>query len=88
VIKDGKMIIEDHEFVADHTGRLLYAQPDYDDAIEEQLKPFFDAYYSIRFNNYPVADSYLHEHDEVIPLHKARKTPVRKSSRKPAKKKS
>ncbi len=91
VIKDGRVIIEDHEFVADHTGKLLYAQPQYDDSIEEQLRPFFDSYYSIRFNNYAVQDSYLHEHDEVIPPHQpqqatrkpaARKKPARKTTKK------
>ena len=67
VIKSGKLIIEDHEFVADHIGRLLHTEPGYDDAIEDQIRPFFEDYYSIRFNNYRVADSYLHDH-EVIPL--------------------
>ena len=67
VIKAGKPIIEDHEFVDDHIGRFLHTEPGYDDAIEDQIRPFFDDYYSIQFNNYRVDSSYLHDH-EVIPL--------------------
>ena len=78
VIKSGKMIIENHEFVADHLGRLLHIEPGYDDAIEDQIRPFFDDYYSIRFNNYRVADSYLHDH-EVIPLRDPGKQPKKGS---------
>ena len=67
VIKAGKPIIEDHEFVDDHIGRFLHTEPGYDSAIEDQIRPFFDDYYSIQFNNYRVDASYLHDH-EVIPL--------------------
>ena len=67
VIKAGKPIIEDHEFVDDHIGRFLHTAPEYDAAIEDQIRPFFDDYYSIQFNNYRVDSSYLHDH-EVIPL--------------------
>ncbi|MDE0152280.1 MAG: formylmethanofuran dehydrogenase subunit A [Gammaproteobacteria bacterium] len=67
VIKAGKPIIEDHEFVDDHIGRFLHAEPVYDPAIEDHIRPFFDDYYSIRFNNYRVDASYLHDH-EVMPL--------------------
>ena len=67
VIKAGKPIIEDHEFVDDHMGRFLHTEPPHDPAIEDQVRPFFEDYYSIRFNNYRVDASYLHDH-EVIPL--------------------
>ena len=66
VIKSGKLIIEDHEFKQDHIGRLLHTSPDYDETIIESIRPFFEKYYSIEFDNYAVNDSYLHDH-EVIP---------------------
>ncbi|MGI9302808.1 MAG: formylmethanofuran dehydrogenase subunit A [Gammaproteobacteria bacterium] len=66
VIKDGELIIEDHEIRKDHEGRVLHVEPDYDPAIEETIRPFFDDYYSIVFDNYAVADHYLREH-EVVP---------------------
>ncbi len=66
VIKDGKLIIDNHEFRQDHYGRVLHVAPAYDLAIEEVVRPFFENYYSIEFANYAVADSYLHQH-ELIP---------------------
>lgn len=69
VIKSGHSIISNHEFVTDFTGKLLHIEPEYDNKIEESLKPFFESYYSIEFSNYPVNDNYLHDH-EVIPCRK------------------
>ncbi len=65
VIKDGKLIIKDHEFAQDHKGRLLHVEPGYDDAITGAIEPFFDNYYSVKFNNYAVPDDYLHRHETV-----------------------
>ena len=58
VIKDGRLIIDDHEFRSDHEGRILHVAPDYDPGIEASLRPFFESYYSIQFDNYPVTDHY------------------------------
>ena len=66
VIKDGQVIIEDGEFRADHEGRLLHVAPGFDPGIEKTLRPFFDDYYTIQFDNYAVGEEYLHEH-QVIP---------------------
>lgn len=66
VIKDGQLIIEDYEFRADHEGRILHVVPDYDPEIEKAIRPFFEEFYSIRFDNYAVPDHYLH-HQQVIP---------------------
>lgn len=65
VIKDGHLIIKDHDFVQEHSGRLLHIEPAYDDAIESIIEPFFENYYSIRFRNYPVSDHYLHKHTVI-----------------------
>jgi formylmethanofuran dehydrogenase subunit A len=65
VLKDGQMIIEDHEFRTDHEGRLLHVAPAYDPAIENTLRPFFDDFYTIEFDNYAVADRYLHHHQVI-----------------------
>ena len=66
VIKSGKAIISDHEFVGDHIGKLLHITPTYDEKIEEIVQPFFENYYSIEFDNYAVSDHYLHDH-EIVP---------------------
>jgi formylmethanofuran dehydrogenase subunit A len=65
VIKDGRLVIEDHEFRADVEGRVLHVAPDYDPAIVDVIRPFFEEYYSIRFDNYAVDDSYLGRHEQV-----------------------
>lgn len=66
VIKSGHVVIDNHEFREDLSGRLLHIAPDYDPAIVDQVRPFFENYYSIEFDNYAVGDSYLHDH-EIIP---------------------
>ena len=65
VIKDGKLIIKDHEFTRDYAGRLLHIEPGYDDAIESEIEPFFENYYSVKFRNYAVPDDYLHRHETI-----------------------
>ncbi|MCZ6803979.1 MAG: formylmethanofuran dehydrogenase subunit A [Proteobacteria bacterium] len=70
VIKSGHAIIENHEFKTDFTGRLFHITPEYDKKIEETIQPFFENYYSIKFSNYAVNDSYLHDH-EIIPTGQA-----------------
>ena len=66
VIKDGQIIIEDGEFRNDHEGRILHVTPEYDRDIEQVIRPFFEDYYTIQFDNYPVDEQYLHKH-EVVP---------------------
>ncbi len=66
VIKSGNDIISNHEFKTDFIGKVLHITPEYDDKIEEVIKPFFESYYSIEFSNYAVNDDYLHDH-EIIP---------------------
>jgi formylmethanofuran dehydrogenase subunit A len=65
VIKDGEPVIEDHEFRAEHHGRVFHVAPDYDPAIEQVIQPFFEDYYTIRFANYPVADRYIPYHETI-----------------------
>jgi formylmethanofuran dehydrogenase subunit A len=66
VIKDGELVIEDHEFRTDHEGRLFHVAPDYDPAIERVIEPFFEDFYTIRFANYAVADRYI-PHHQIVP---------------------
>ncbi len=47
-------------------GRTLWVQPSYDPAIEESIRTFFEQYYTIQFENYPVDLRYL-PHNEVVP---------------------
>lgn len=65
VIKAGQMIIRDHEFVGDHIGKVLHVAPAYDETIADTVRPFFENYYSIEFDNYAVDDHYLHDHEII-----------------------
>jgi len=68
VIKSGDLIIDNHEFRTDHTGCFLHAEPKYDESIVDIVRPFFENYYSIEFDNYAVNDSYLHDHQVIDTL--------------------
>ncbi len=70
VIKSGHAVIADYEFTTDFYGKTLHSTQEYDPAIENIIRPFFDDYYSIRFDNYAVDDTYLHDH-EFIPMQKS-----------------
>jgi len=48
VIKDGNIIIEEHEIRTDYGGRILHATPEYDGDIEHVIRPFFEDHYPIR----------------------------------------
>lgn len=65
VIKAGNLFIENHEFRHDQHGRVFHVAPSYDPAVEETIRPFFEDYYTIQFDNYAVDDSYLGEHETV-----------------------
>ncbi|MBZ0172289.1 MAG: formylmethanofuran dehydrogenase subunit A [Phycisphaerales bacterium] len=65
VIKDGVFVIEDYEMRRTLEGRLLHVEPEVDPGIAATIKPFFEDNYSIRFENYAVADGYLHRHESV-----------------------
>lgn len=66
VIKGGRLFIEDHEFREDTGGRILHVSPQYDASVEDLLRPFFDDYYTIVFDNYAVDEAHLGEH-EIVP---------------------
>ena len=66
VVKSGHVIIDNHELREDFRGRLLHIAPEFDETIVQSVRPFFEDYYSIEFDNYAVNDTYLHDH-EVIP---------------------
>ena len=66
VIKSGELFINNHEFCSDLDGRIMHVAPEYDKAIEDKIRPFFEDYYTIQFDNYAVDDDYVHG-AEIIP---------------------
>jgi len=66
VIKDGQILVEDGEIRQQVPGRTLYVSPAYDHAITKQIRKFFEDYYTIRFENYPVQTEHYIPRSRVI----------------------
>jgi len=54
VIKGGEIVIEEGDIRSTPIGRSLLVQPEYDETIEDYLRPLFEDYYTMSFENYPV----------------------------------
>lgn len=65
VIKSGRILVDQGEIREVLTGKTLHVSPEYDLAMERDIQDWFEKYYSIRWRNYPVDDSYLHQSEVV-----------------------
>jgi formylmethanofuran dehydrogenase subunit A len=54
VIKSGEVVLEEGEIRNPHEGRGLMVRPKYDEKIEDYIRPLFQQYYTMSFDNYPV----------------------------------
>jgi formylmethanofuran dehydrogenase subunit A len=54
VIKAGEIVVEEGEIRKMSQGKEFVVRPAYDDSIEEYLRPVFQQYYTMSFENYPV----------------------------------
>ncbi len=54
VIKAGEVVVEEGEIRHVTDGRSFLVRPSYDPSIEDYLRPFFEDYYTMSFENYPV----------------------------------
>jgi formylmethanofuran dehydrogenase subunit A len=66
VIKSGRVMIDQGEIRDPFIGKTLHVAPAYDHDVESDIQEWFEKYYSIRWRNYPVDDSYLHD-SELVP---------------------
>jgi formylmethanofuran dehydrogenase subunit A len=64
VIKGGEVVLEEGEIRTVVEGRGFVTRPAYDDKIEEFIRPLFQQYYTMSFDNYPVEMERI-EHPEV-----------------------
>jgi formylmethanofuran dehydrogenase subunit A len=64
VIKGGAVIVEEGELRNVLDGREFISRPSYEPGIEDFLRPLFQQYYTISFDNYPVEIGRI-EHPEV-----------------------
>lgn len=66
VFKSGRIVVEQSEIRDPLIGRTLHVAPEYDLELESDIQTWFEKYYTIRWRNYPVDLSYLHE-SEIVP---------------------
>ena len=60
VIKAGEVVVEEGEIRKMSEGKEFVVQPAYDPGIEDYLRPVFEQYYTMSFDNYPVAPERVH----------------------------
>ena len=60
VLKGGEVVVEEGELRQSFEGRQFAVKPEYDESIEEYLKPLFQSQYTMSFENYPVACERVH----------------------------
>ena len=66
VIKEGEILVEDGHFRQETYGKTLFVSPDYDPAVEKDIRDYFEKYYTMEFENYPVqTEHYLPRSQEV-----------------------
>jgi formylmethanofuran dehydrogenase subunit A len=67
VIKGGEVVVEEGEIRHMEEGREFIIQPEYDAGVEGYLRPLFQQYYTMSFDNYPV-EMHRVERAEVMKL--------------------
>src|SRR6266446_4330519 len=60
VIKAGEIVVEEGDIRKVIEGREFIARPTYDERIEDYLRPLFQQYYTMSFDNYPVEMERIH----------------------------
>ncbi len=65
VIKSGIVLAEEGDIRQEFYGKTLHVKPNFDAGIEKDISEWFEQYYSIRFRNYPVSESYLHDAEQI-----------------------
>jgi formylmethanofuran dehydrogenase subunit A len=66
VLKGGEVVIEEGEIRRTVEGKGLLVRPAYDEKVEDFIRPLFQQYYTMSFDNYPVEMERI-EHPEVRP---------------------
>ncbi|MGY6273907.1 formylmethanofuran dehydrogenase subunit A [Methylomonas sp. MgM2] len=61
VFKDGELVVKDGEVVKVTWGTTHIVKPDYDLAIENDLKPYFDKYLTMKLGNFKISDDEISE---------------------------
>jgi len=54
VLKGGEVVVEEGDIKKVVEGREFIVQPSFDKSVEDYLRPLFEDYYTVTFDNYPV----------------------------------
>jgi formylmethanofuran dehydrogenase subunit A len=65
VIHRGDIVVDDGEILSNKQGTLFHVGPSYDEDVVPDIRNWFENHYTIQFNNYPVDESYLHQHESI-----------------------
>jgi formylmethanofuran dehydrogenase subunit A len=65
VIKSGEVVVDNAEMRRDFAGRLLHVRPGHDTAAMPDIRKWFESFYTIQFDNYPVDEHYFDQHTVV-----------------------
>jgi formylmethanofuran dehydrogenase subunit A len=68
VLKGGEVVIEEGEIRQTVAGKGIVVRPAYDPKVEDFIRPLFQQYYTMSFDNYPVEMERI-EHPDVRPCH-------------------
>jgi formylmethanofuran dehydrogenase subunit A len=66
VIKAGEVVIEEGEIRKTVEGKGILVQPFYEKKVEDFIRPLFQQYYTMSFDNYPVEMERI-EHPNLVP---------------------
>jgi formylmethanofuran dehydrogenase subunit A len=66
VLKGGEVVIEEGEIRKTVEGKGILSRPGYDVKVEEFIRPLFQQYYTMSFDNYPVELERI-EHPDIRP---------------------
>src|SRR5207302_10094867 len=66
VIKGGEVVLEEGEIRKSVEGKGLLVRPTYDEKVEDFIRPLFQQYYTMSFDNYPVELGRI-QHPDVRP---------------------
>lgn len=67
VIKGGEIVVDNGQIVHTKPGTTFYVTPGYDQHIEAAIRPDFEDFYTVSFENYPVQKEHFMPHRAVIP---------------------
>jgi formylmethanofuran dehydrogenase subunit A len=71
VLKAGEVVVEEGEIRNAVEGKGILVRPEYDKKVEDFIRPLFQQYYTMSFDNYPVEMERI-EHPDVRSCHEAK----------------